>query len=211
MENKEKLTLQGMRFLDRLGKKNILFSGISGSVSYTPGEDDDIDIFLITDNNRVWSTLLRALLLRITNRNRRICLSFIADRSFAVSLFSGQGDYVMASDAVHMIPFQGMKFYEGLLSISPFVRKYFPEEASEPAGGMTGRKRRFRGPIEYFCFLSLSCWLILKSMYHNRQYIREGKRESIFRPVVSPHAFYFDSVKYHDLRNLLKEWVAEDI
>lgn len=210
MENREKMVSQGFKFLSLLGDRNLLFSGISGSVSYTPAEGDDVDIFLVTHNNRVWSTLLRALVLRIINRDSKICLSFIADEKFAESLFSGPGDYIMASDAVHMIPYGGVKYYRNLISSSPFVRRYFPEEISSEQFQKKQYRAKRMGLLESASFLFLSSWLALKSMYHNHGYRKSGRYEDIFRPVISSHVFYFDSVKYHNMRETLEEWVTED-
>lgn len=210
MEIRDKMVSEGFKFLRLLGDRDLLFSGISGSVSYTPAEGDDVDIFLVTQNNKVWSTLLRALVLRIINRDSKICLSFIADERFAESLFRGPGDYIMASDAVHMIPFEGEKYYRSLISSSPFVMRYFPDEIAAGQFQVKQNRQKRMGVIESASFLLLSCWLALKSMYHNHGYRKSGRYEDIFRPVISPHGFYFDSVKYHNMRETLEEWVPED-
>ncbi len=209
MNLKDELISRGFNFLSLLGKRNILFSGISGSVSYEPGEEDDIDIFLITSRDRLWSTLLRAFIIRIINRDSRICLSLILDSLDAESMFTGKGDFVMASDSVHVIPYRGEEFYHGLLSRSPFVQKYFPGRGTSNISSLRDDKPRFN-PLEPASFLLLSAWLTLKSLYHNHMFRRNGRYEDVFRPVILPHSFYFDSVKYHHLKELLQEPVSEE-
>ena len=52
------------KFFKLLGTRNLVFLGISGSVSYEPEPDDDVDIFIITSAGKLWSTIIRAIIVR---------------------------------------------------------------------------------------------------------------------------------------------------
>lgn len=211
MNTKEELTTRGIRFLEKLGSRHILFSGISGSVSYSPEEDDDIDIFIITTKNRLWSTLLKAFVIRIINADRKICLSLTMDSGFAHTLFAGNGDFIMASDSMHAIPYVGEDYYRNLLAKSPFVKKYYPDYANSfPLAGVAELDSRAT-PLEFLSFFLLSALLTVKGLIHNHSYIRAGKHDQIFRTIISFHSFYFDSVKYHQLKEAHAEAFMEDL
>lgn len=210
MNAKEHMIEKGFRFLERVGSRDIIFSGISGSVSYDPHEDDDIDIFLITKNRRLWTTLLRAFITRILNGDGKICISLVMDERFARSFFAQSGDYLLASDSVHVIPYRGRDYYRNLLNSSPFVRRYFPDEVTEENFSNENDSRGRRLSMEPVVFLLLSVWVILKSMVNNHRYRKENRLTELFATVVSAHTFYFDSDKYHELRNMVPEGVTDD-
>ncbi|AKA49553.1 hypothetical protein IX51_11095 [uncultured archaeon] len=210
MNAKDHMVSRGFRFLERVGSRDIVFSGISGSVSYNPHDNDDIDIFLITKNRRLWTTLLRAFIIRILNGDRKICISLVMDESFAWSFFSQSGDYLLASDSVHVIPYRGGEYYQSLLNNSPFVRRYFPDEVSNGYFPNENDGRSGRLSVEPLVFLLLSVWVILKSMFNNHRYLKENRLAELFATVVSMHSFYFDSEKYHEMRNMVPEGVADE-
>lgn len=210
MNTKEELVARGFRFLGKVGGKDILFSGISGSVSYDPDPSDDVDIFLITRNRRLWITLFRIFIIRLINRDQKICISLVMDQGFAESYFAGNGDYLLASDTIHVIPYTGIDYYRGLISNSPFVQRFFPEKISEYITAPYGRNRTAPGSLEMIFYVVLSSWIILKSLKHNCKLRKEEKFSELFDVVTSPHSFYFDSVKYHELRNIVPNLVADE-
>lgn len=185
-------------FFKHLPLKNIRFVGVAGSVSYVPREDDDIDIFLICSNGKLWGVLLEALIVRRRLRMDDICISLCMDADYAVNLFSREAEYVVASDAVHVIPLHGSTFYRRLLSGSPMVRKYYPELAGDQVIHATEERGRYSA-LECFAYLFIAPYLILRSLMGNHRIIAQG-RDGSFRTRVGYHHFYFDSVKYERLR-----------
>lgn len=208
--SREEKIQQGFEFLRKLGTRDILFSGISGSVSYLPSEEDDVDIFIISERNRLWITLLRAFVIRILNRDGQICISLTMDDLGAHSMFTSQGDYLMASDSIHVIPYHGDGYYRTLMGDSPFIRRFYPEYADYQ--GQSGSERKFSrtGVMEAICFILLSSWLIIKEMLHNRRLENAGRNDDKFRTVIDPHTFYLDSNKYSELRQAAAEPIFEE-
>jgi hypothetical protein len=186
-------------FLRRLGETDLLFTGISGSVSYSAGEDDDIDVFLIAKTHRMWRTLLRALILRRLHGDPDICLSLTMDAHHARRLFGGNGDAVMARDAVHVIPIHGADFYGGLLNESPFVRSFFPERVATPVSSSVP-DRATRSSAEVAAFLLLGPYLAITSLLSNWRITRRYGPGRAFTARLSSHYFYLDTEKYHMLR-----------
>ena len=107
----------GLEFLDKLHLDTVVFAGISGSVSYMPKENDDVDIFLITEDDALWSVIARAFLLRRSLKMHDICISLCMSRSYALHYFSNIEEDLIISDANHVIPVHGHDFYRYLLSI----------------------------------------------------------------------------------------------
>lgn len=199
MDPTEAKRRRGTAFLRRLGETDLLFTGISGSVSYSAGEDDDIDIFLIAKTHRMWRTLLRALLLRRLHGDPDICLSLTMDVHHARRLFRGDGDAVMARDAVQVIPIHGADFYGGLLNDSPFVRSYFPGRVATPVRASIP-DRTPPSVVEIAVFLLLGSYLAVSSLVSNWRITRSYGPWRAFTVKLSSHYFYLDTEKYHSLR-----------
>ncbi|MCW6168965.1 MAG: hypothetical protein LVQ96_03990 [Thermoplasmatales archaeon] len=202
----EKLAI-ARRFVNRLSKKDILFAGVSGSVSYKPKAEDDIDIFLITRTNRLWSGLLKAFITRRLFRNKDICISLAFDDRFVVSYFKEKISGLPLKDSVNVVSIFGQEYYEDLISNSPRIRDVY----SLPRKNLTGERysnktRNARlGIIEEGCFFVLSCWLELKSMYTNSKIRREGPPDDQFETILGLHHFYLESERYRKMNRLMKE------
>lgn len=186
-------------FLRRLGETDLLFTGICGPVSYSAGEDDDIDIFPIAKPHRMWRTLLRTLLLRRLHGDPDICLSLTMDSHHAQRLVGGNGDAVMVRDAVHVIPIHGADFYSGLLNDSPFVKSYFPERVETPARTSVSDIAT-RPVVEIAAFLLLGPYLAVSSFLSNWRITRRYGPGRSFTVRLSSYYFYLDTEKYHMLR-----------
>ena len=202
----EKLAI-ARQFVSRLSKKDILFAGVSGSVSYRPKAEDDIDIFIIAKTNRLWSGLLKAFITRRLFGNKDICISLAFDDRFAANYFKEKISGLPLKDSVNVISIFGRDYYEDLISASPRIRDVY----SLPRKNITEERyphkiRNARlGIIEESCFFFLSCWLELKSMYTNRKIRREGLPDDQFETILGLHHFYLESERYRKMNRLMKD------
>lgn len=187
-------------FSARLGTRNLIFFGISGSVSYEPAAEDDVDIFLITRAGKLWSTVIRAILIRRLFGFDSICLSLCLDTVSADTLFNQSDDFIVAKDSLNVIPLYGKTYYENLLNGSLLIRKFFPERF-RPTGNDKQQENR-SSPLEYLLYIPSSVFLILKGLVHNHRYRARLSPDSCFKTVLGFHRFYLDSAKYQKLRRM---------
>ncbi|MCL6090976.1 MAG: hypothetical protein M1393_08065 [Candidatus Thermoplasmatota archaeon] len=189
-------------FLNHFGLKGIKFAGVSGSVSYTPVESDDIDIFIISSNGKLWPVLLRAFVLRRMLGMDDICISLTMDEKFADEMFSQEGDYLLASDSYHVIPLIGKNYYDSLLSKSPFIRSYIPQWRSESTlvDTNTGPSAHI---LNVLLFMILAPFIYIKTARNEKKSVLKVGNEGRYRAVLGIHKFYLDTQKYHDLKEKL--------
>lgn len=180
--------------------KDIVFLGVSGSVSYAPSEDDDIDIFIICREGKLWPVLFRAFLVRRKLGLKDICISLSMDEGYASDLFSRQAEYVVASDAIHVIPLYGSNYYHHLLSSSPFIARYFPEY-NRPESQENFHPVRNFNSFGNFIFVFLAPFLFLKSMIINHRIAKSDPSKS-FSTKIGLHHYYYDSAKYKRLKQM---------
>ncbi len=176
---------QAIRFSDQLKNQSIKFIGISGSVSYEPKEEDDVDVFIISEKKRLWTVILRALIIRRFVKNRDICLSLFMDAEYAANFYSGKMSPLKISDARKVIPIHGSDFYSELLK------------------KLDGHSREFnfnshviQSLIDCLIFIFLAPFLYIKTTINsNRDVARKGQLAK-FNPKISRRFFYLDSEKY---------------
>ena len=180
----------GLEFLDKLRHDTIVFAGISGSVSYIPKENDDVDIFLITEDDALWSVIARAFLLRRSLKMHDICISLCMSRSYAMYYFSNIEEDLIISDANHVIPVHGHDFYRYLLSIM-----------GKKGNVLNERSQKSRMSLRRaVLFSAMSSFLLLKGYFVNIALKRNGKSAEAFRTLAAKDYFILDSEKYRLLK-----------
>ena len=180
----------GLEFLDKLRHDTIVFAGISGSVSYIPKENDDVDIFLITEDDALWSVIARAFLLRRSLKMHDICISLCMSRSYAMYYFSNIEEDLIMSDANHVIPVHGHDFYRYLLSIM-----------GKKGNVLNERSQKSRMDLRRtVLFSAMSSFLLLKGYFVNIALKRSGKSAEAFRTLAAKDYFILDSEKYRLLK-----------
>ena len=180
----------GLEFLDKLHLDTVVFAGISGSVSYMPKENDDVDIFLITEDDALWSVIARAFLLRRSLKMHDICISLCMSRSYALHYFSNIEEDLIISDANHVIPVHGHDFYRYLLSIMGKKGNILYERSQKSRVSL----RRT------VLFSAMSSFLLLKGYFVNIALKRDGKSAEAFRTLAAKDYFILDSEKYRILK-----------
>lgn len=115
----------------------VLFIGISGAVAMENAEkNDDIDLFIITGKNTMWTTrLLVTVLLDMKGLRRKrsskelankICLNFFVDET-ALAFPKEKQDIYIAHEIVQVVPLiNKVNTYERLLFLNKWILQYMP-------------------------------------------------------------------------------------
>ena len=155
-----------------------------------PKENDDVDIFLITEDDALWSVIARAFLLRRSLKMHDICISLCMSRSYALHYFSNIEEDLIISDANHVIPVHGHDFYRYLLSIMGKKGNVLNEKSQKS-------RMSLRRTV---LFSAMSSFLLLKGYFVNIALKRNGKPAEAFRTLAAKDYFILDSEKYRILK-----------
>lgn len=176
---------QAINFSGLMKKKWVKFIGISGSVSYEPKEEDDVDVFIISEKSKLWTVILRALIARRILRDREICLSLFMDEEYAAHFYSGDMSPLKKLDAKQVIPIHGSEYYQELLKRMKFHTN--PENDLDTD---------MHGIIDFLVFLFLAPFLYIKTQINSHMDIIKKGESAKFSPMISRKYFYLDSEKY---------------
>jgi hypothetical protein len=202
------------------GKTWIRVLSVAGSTSYkATSENDDIDIFCVTEKDSLWIYLTKALLLaRIFKLVRpgspRFCFSCVLDEDYARRLFASPNDALFARDALTTQVLRGSLFYDGLLQRGQWLSDYFPKlhelRKAQHIGTFEDtnltRPTVARKALNHFLFLTVGYYVKLKSILLNQKLRRTGKLDSLFRVISSPDHCIFESQSYQELRRIYGEF-----
>ncbi len=186
-------------FISRLPGKYVAFAGISGSVSYDPMPEDDIDIFLISRENQLWPLLTYAFLLRRKIGNEAICLSLCMDTRFARDFFSSSLDNLQKQDANHVIPVTGKDYFLEIVGNieNPGQSSSGNRYVSNEAGGLTNHFARI---INQALYVLVASFLNVKGLIFNHRMTLKGTSDQCYTVRAGAHHFYLDTRKYAMLR-----------
>ncbi len=196
----------GSAFIWSLPYRLVSFAGIAGSVSYDPRREDDIDIFMIANQDCLWVVLLYALIVRRIRGFKEICLSLCMDRSFAQGMFSESLDRLTARDALRVIPVLGLQYYRDLLQLSPMTRQnnvVSPGAATESARSSASMKI-----LNFIAYLFVGTYQQAKTRMANHELKASGRSHECFEARMGLHHFLLDSLKYQIIR---KEELLNDL
>ncbi len=202
------------------GKKWIRVLSVAGSASYkATSQNDDIDIFCVTEKDSLWIYLTKALLLaRIFKLVRpgspRFCFSCVLDEDYARRLFASPNDALFARDALTAQVLRGSLFYDGLLGRGQWLSDYFPKlhglRRAQHIGTFEDtnvtRPTVARKALNYFLFLTVGYYVRLKSILLNHKLKRTGRLDSVFRVISSPDHCIFESQSYQELRRIYSQF-----
>jgi hypothetical protein len=187
---------------------------VSGSTSYkAASQDDDVDLFCVTNQHGMWTFLAKALVLarmsKLFKRSRApICLSCVMDQRYANQLFNRDRGALFARDALVAHVIGGNKEYQSLLVRSQWMSRYFPRLHSLRSGGaepepVAGRQVPFRVVLaNQFLYVVLGSYIKAKVRFHNRLLARQAKGLSIFKARIGPDHLIYESAKYLALREI---------
>jgi hypothetical protein len=202
------------------GKTWIRVLSIAGSTSYkATSENDDIDIFCVTERDSLWIYLTKALLLArvfklVRPESPRFCFSCVLDEDYARRLFASPNDALFARDALTAQVLRGSVFYDGLLQRGQWLSDFFPKlhrlRKAQHVGTFEDtnvtRPAVARKALNHFLFLTVGYYLRLKSTLLNRRLRRAGRLDSLFRVISRPDRCVFESQSYQALRRIYSEF-----
>ena len=105
---------------------------LSGSIAHLNLEPNgDLDLFVITKGQRVWTVTVAVLLLaKLLHRRRAVCANFILADSHLVL---EQQDLFTANQVIHLRPLFGADTLAAFFAANPFVKRTYPNAAAAPA------------------------------------------------------------------------------
>src|SRR2546425_6642502 len=202
------------------GKRWIRVLSVAGSTSYkATSENDDIDIFCVTEKDSLWIYLTKVLLLArvfklVRPRSPRFCFSCALDEEYARRVFASPNDALFARDALTTQVLQGSLFYEGLLQMGKWLSDYFPklytlrkaQHAETLEETEVTRPTVARKALNHFLFLTVGDYVRLKSILLNRKLRKTGRPDSLFTIISGRDHFIFESQGYRKLRRIYSEF-----
>ena len=96
----------------------------SGATAHRNMRAEDLDLFAIVEDGKLWATLLGVTVwAKFKGLRQKVCLNYvISDR--ALSLF--ETDPFTAQQAASLKPFYGKLVYERFIRVNPFIQRHFP-------------------------------------------------------------------------------------
>jgi hypothetical protein len=196
---RERKIREAREFFGKIKVDNFMFIGISGSVSYEPREEDDIDIFLISKRGKLWISIVEILLFRRAFGFRDLCLSLSMDESYAFSFFAQLKEGLAAKDSKRVVPIKGEEYFNRLLKVSSVISG--ETDGNNALWKVKTREGRHLGSLlDLIPFLFVSSWINIRALYSNHRDRKDGRGG--FKTIFSLHKFYFDTDKYHKLNDL---------
>ena len=118
---------------------------LSGSLAHLNAEGSaDLDLFVITAPNRVWSVTLAVLVLsRLFGWRRHMCLNYVVSEH---TMKIVPEDLFTANQIIHLRPTFGHDVFTRFLYTNHFVRNFYPNFESKTDLGP--QRRRFKRVIE---------------------------------------------------------------
>ena len=107
---------------------------LSGSLAHLNAEGSaDLDLFVITAPNRVWSVTLTVLVLsRLLGWRRHMCLNYVlSERTMKIV----PEDLFTANQIVHLRPMFGAAVFERFVKTNGFIRNHYPNFELPATGG----------------------------------------------------------------------------
>lgn len=146
--------LQIARFYSRIFAflPSVLFIGVSGSLSRRNAqEDDDIDLFIITKANTLWTTRFLLTLLadflgirrkpEAKHTNNKMCFNMFIDET-ELQIHSGKQNLYTAHEVRLVLPLiNKKKTYEAFLAANSWTKQYLPNQEIPKINRL---KRKFR-------------------------------------------------------------------
>jgi len=203
-----------------LGRRSYLkFFAVCGSVAYgVANENDDIDLFLVCQKNRMWLTLAKALLLaRITNSTKKtngkhpnFCLSYIADeKSFAKEVFNHK-DLLFAREFLSAKVLAGQQFYYDILTQTEWIKQILPAFYSlklSRKSGFTATNEVYSHSLtsdiaDTVLYALLGSYLQFKAFLRNLSFKKKGKFKDLFEAKITKGSCVYNSERYKELEKM---------
>jgi hypothetical protein len=117
----------------------VSMAALSGSIAHLNLEGGgDLDLFIVTKGQHVWSvTVAVVVLAKLMRRRRILCANFVlADTALGLD----QQDLFTASQIIHLKPLIGQPTYRRFLDANPFIRQFYPNFHAAHGGNLLFRR-----------------------------------------------------------------------
>lgn len=106
------------------GLPGVRLAALSGGCAHETAEDDDIDVFAVTEPHALWRTLLTSTLVAKARGWRKVlCLNYLVDATAQALPFR---DFYAAFELISLKPLKGEEAFLELLAANPWVEPIFP-------------------------------------------------------------------------------------
>ncbi len=187
---------------------NALVVAVSGSASYgSARKGDDVDIFLVTRNGALWSTLFKILLyirarriLRVDPENTsNLCFSVVFTKRGFDELLKSRSDPLSARELINLKPVKGAETLSWYLANTKWIKAYYPRfSLPSPRGHppIVFDGKQDDTPIS----ILLGAYLTIVAKFRNTLFRLQGRDQDVFRVVKSKDKLIYESRRYVDLR-----------
>lgn len=197
---------------------------VTGSVAYGSADMwDDIDLFIITNRNRLWlSALMTLILVRLVkllglrpSHLALFCLSYVHDENgFASESQKNQTNPLFARELLKAKPVAGQDEYRRLLETNDWVGSFYPLPYLAKVRALTrANGHQFEYPsdsrsslilewAEALAFVFLSRYLRVRAYLTNLKLKSRGQEFRVFEPKLSASSCVYTSNFYEWLRSL---------
>ena len=212
----EQRALTAQAFSDRLmiACPWIRVVAISGSTAYAGSKSqDDVDFYLVTGRNRLWITLLFAMISARFHRRKspdspQFCFNRILEENECRDAFRSKKDPLFAREALNLRILQGGDYFRELLSSATWMERLFPGLFRQALGPAIVRKpnvekadRRVWSIVNEVAFAGLAPYLTIVGIWRNHRLLRAGRVDARFRTITRRGFFAYESKKYDLLRD----------
>jgi hypothetical protein len=98
---------------------------LSGSLAHLNAEGSaDLDLFVVTAPNRVWSVTVATLVLaKVLGWRKHVCMNYVVSES---AMAIEPADLFSANQIIHLRPIVGHHVFDRFVKSNPFVRDFYP-------------------------------------------------------------------------------------
>jgi predicted nucleotidyltransferase len=211
-------------FVSQLKRRsgNVKLMAVCGSVAYGNAvESDDIDLFLITEKNRLWLFILRGLILArafnikaaIYGKKTNFCLSYVADERHIEDEIMHNRSKLFARELLSTRVLVGKNYYNKLLERAKWIRHLYPKlyfskltmQQNETVPKSDGRLQIITKDIlDLLVFAALGNYLSLAAFRLNLKYRKKRKMHDLFEAKISKSSCVYTSKRYHELERIYR-------
>jgi len=199
---------------------NVKLMGICGSVAYGSAlESDDIDLFLVTEKNRLWLFLLKGLILAralnlkatIGGKKTNFCLSYVADEEHFEDVIKHNRSALFARELLSTRVLIGKNYYNTLLERANWISQLFPKlyssklatQQNETAAKSDGRFQTIiKDILDLLVYAAVGNYLSLTALLRNLTYRKQGKMRDLFKAKISKGSCVYTSERYRELEKM---------
>jgi len=190
---------------------------VCGSVAYGSAvASDDIDLFIITKENRMWLFFLKTLLLAraynikasITGEKANFCLSYVQDEKYFEEEIKHHRTPLIAREFLSIRVLTGTNYYTTLLDRSKWICEMFPKLHASKLYEMNkdkterienGLQGAVNDVLNMFIYETLKVFLSFKALLKNLQFRKQRKMSDLFEAIITKGACVYTSVRYLQL------------